>query len=168
MRIVIGLSICGCSGRVGCLVGTIYWQWLCGGGVVLVLFEAGYRLLPTWAFVVLSVFIRLIMGAICVRSIGRGLGLVIGLLLVLSLLLGSCNVAASACCVWEMERGIKPTGFGSYIGIENSRHVQIAKSTTLWRNNCLRSSKLASGRHHRTLRASRGSELPHTFLPPQV
>ena len=38
------------------------------------------------------------MSAINISSVGRGLCLVIGLLLVLSLLLGSCNVAASAFC----------------------------------------------------------------------
>jgi hypothetical protein len=65
---------------------------LWSGGIV----EAGYRLLPARCFVLIGIVVGVIVSAINVCSVGRGLCLVISLLLVLSLLLGSCNVAASA------------------------------------------------------------------------
>jgi hypothetical protein len=60
--------------------------------------ETGYRLLPACGIVLVDIVIVIIVSAINVCSVGRGLCLVIGLLLALSLLLGSCNVAASAFC----------------------------------------------------------------------
>jgi len=76
------------------LLGAIERQRLGSGWII----EAGYRLLPACCVVVVGIIFEVIVSAINVWSVCRGLCLVIGLLLVLSLLLGSCNVAASALC----------------------------------------------------------------------
>lgn len=80
--------------RVCSLLGAIDRQGLWSSRFV----KAGYRLLPACRVVFVGIVIGVIVSAINISSVGRGLCLVIGLLLVLSLLLGSCNVAASAFC----------------------------------------------------------------------
>jgi hypothetical protein len=91
---VVCLRIPGSDGRVCSVIGGIERQGLWSGRFV----KAGYRLLPACYVVLIGIVFGVIVGAINVCSVGRGLCLVIGLLLVLSLLLGSCNVAASAFC----------------------------------------------------------------------
>ena len=74
------------------LLGAIERQRLWSGWFI----ESGYRLLPARCIVVVGIIVRVVVSAINVWPVCRRLCLVIGLLLVLSLLLGSCNVAASA------------------------------------------------------------------------
>ena len=76
------------------MIGIIERRGLWSGRFV----ETGYRLLPACCVVLIGIVVGIIVSAINVCSVGRSLCLVIGLLLVLSLLLGSCNVAASAFC----------------------------------------------------------------------
>jgi hypothetical protein len=101
---VFWLRIRGNDGRV-CSV--IERQGLWSGGIV----QTGYRLLPACCFVVVGIVVGVIVSAINVCSVGRGFRLVIGLLLVLSLLLGSCNVAASAFCGSTRRAKIEQTRF---------------------------------------------------------
>jgi hypothetical protein len=80
--------------RVCSLLGAIDGQRLWSGGFV----KTGDRLLPARRVVLIGIVVGVIVSAINISSVDRGLCLVVGLLLVLSLLLGSCNVAASAFC----------------------------------------------------------------------
>jgi hypothetical protein len=91
---VVRLRLLGGDGRVCSIIGGIERQGLWSGRFV----KAGYRLLPACCLVLIGVVFGVIVSAINVCPVGRRLCLVIGLLLVLSLLLGSCNVAASAFC----------------------------------------------------------------------
>lgn len=79
----------------------IEWQGLWSGGIV----ETSYRLFPACSFIVINIIVWIVVGAVNVMCICGRFCLVGGLLLVLSLLLGSCNVAASAVCSQGRERG---------------------------------------------------------------